>query len=92
MLIERKEWKEFHSNGQPWITGEIGIIDPSTEHQYDCRTGFPGHEGEPVCRLGKWTKHYDNGQLAWTIEYDDFGFLKTTHYTHYRKDGSIITE
>lgn len=92
MLIERKEWKEFHPNGQIWIDGEIGIIEPSTQHQYDCRTGFPGYEGEAVCRLGKWTKHYDNGQLAWTLEYDDFGFSKKINYPRYRKDGTIITD
>ena len=92
MLIERKEWKEFHPNGQIWIDGEIGIIEPSTQHQYDCRTGFPGYDGEAVCRLGKWTKYYDNGQKAWTLEYDDYGFCKTIHYPRYRKDGTIITD
>jgi hypothetical protein len=73
MILERKEWKEYHPNGQVWITGEIGIIADMWKHLYDYRTGFKGYEGKPVCRLGKWTKYLVNGQLAWIIEYDNYG-------------------
>jgi hypothetical protein len=73
MILEKKEWKEYYPNGQIWITGEIGIIAEAWKHLYNYRTGFKGYEGKPVCRLGKWTKQFTNGQLDWIIEYDNYG-------------------
>lgn len=90
MILERKEWKEYHPNGNFWITGEIGIIADMWRHLYNYRTGFTGYENIPVCRIGKWTKYFDNGQLAWTIEYDDYGNEKGNKYPSFRKDGSLI--
>lgn len=92
MILERKEWKEYHPNGQLLITGEIGIVANLWKQLYDCRTGFAGLGGVPVCRLGKWTKYFDNGQEAWTLDYSDgkIGCEKPS-FPQYRKDGSIIT-
>ena len=91
MILERKEWKEYHPNGQVWITGEIGIIADMWKHLYNYRIGFKGYENLPVCRLGKWTKQFDNGQLAWTIEYDDYGNENGKKYPSFRKDGTGIS-
>ncbi len=71
MILERIEWKEYHPSGNIWISGMIGIVAEGWKHLYDYRTGFKGYEGKPVCRLGVWTKFYDDGQIAWTINYDD---------------------
>ncbi|HEY9363482.1 MAG TPA: hypothetical protein VIQ00_09490 [Chitinophagaceae bacterium] len=90
MILERVQWKEYHPNGQVWITGEIGVIAPMWRHLYNFRTGFKGYEGKPVCRLGKWTKHFDNGQLAWTIQYDEYGFATKDKFPSFRKDGAGI--
>ena len=90
MILERKEWKEFHENGQVWITGEIGIVADSWKHLYDFRTGFEGYEGQAVVRLGRWTKQYDNGQLAWTLEYDEYGRHINRKFPQFRSDGVSI--
>ena len=71
MILEEKDWKENHPNGQLWIDGKIGIVGKSWMHLYDYRTGFAGHEGVPVCRLGVWTKYFDSGEIAWTLDYGD---------------------
>jgi len=91
MILETKEWKEFHPNGQVWITGQIGIVASMWQHLYDYRMGFQGYEGQPIVRLGLWTKHFDNGQLAWTLDYGDGTYdCKKEKFPSYRKDGSTI--
>ena len=89
MILERKVWKEYHPNGQVWITGEIGIVADSWKHLYNT-LGFAGYEGTSTCRLGKWTKQFDNGQLAWTIEYNDYGYSTGKEFPQWRKDGTPI--
>lgn len=81
MIIERRKWQEFHQNGQLWIDGEIVIVAELWKHLYDFRTGFKGYENQPVVRLGIWTKYFDNGQIAWQL---DFG-----NGTHENKDISL---
>lgn len=71
MILEKFDWKEFHPNGKIWIVGKIGVVADMWKHLYDTRTGFKGFEGKPVCRLGVWQKYYDNGQLAWSLDYGD---------------------
>mgnify|MGYP007023468959 CR=1 FL=1 len=91
MILETKKHTELHSNGSIWIDGQIGIVDNLSKHLYDVRSGFTGFEGKPVCRIGKWTKHFDNGQLAWTIDYGDGTFdCKKESFPQYRKDGTTI--
>jgi len=91
MILETFEWKELHKNGQPWITGTIGIVADLWIDIYDYLTGFKGYEGKPVCRIGIWTKHYDNGQLAWTIDYGDGKHAtKTQSYPQFRRDGTPV--
>lgn len=93
MIIEEIKWEEYHSNGKLWISGKIGIVGEMWKHLYQTLYGFKGYENLPVCRIGMWTKYFDNGQIAWSIDYGG-GTLdyKSLHkYPSYRKDGSLIT-
>ena len=90
MLLRREKFTEYHQNGEKWITGEIGLVAELWKHLYNYRTNFEGYEGKPICRLGLWHRYYDNGQLAWTIEYDEHGYPKSTEYPSFRMDGSLI--
>ena len=58
---------------------------------YEVRTGFEGYERRSMVRVGVWKKYYDNGQLAWQIDYG-IGLLRTEKAIgpQYRRDGSII--
>lgn len=89
MILETKEYKELHKNGSVWITGTIAIVADPWKHLYSL-IGFPGFEKIHTCRIGKWSKYYSNGQLAWTIEYDDFGYAKPSNYPSFRIDGTEI--
>ena len=96
-FVETHKWQEFHENGKLWIDGEIAIITEMSKHLYDYRTGFKGYEGKPVCRIGIWTKYFDNGQLGWQIDYGDgsyetlfSGQRKGQSFPSYRKDGTLI--
>ncbi len=88
MILKTEEHQEVHPNGKIWIAGQIGIIAPSWKHLYDYRS--EGQDGQIWCRQGVWTKHYDNSQLAWTIEYDQYGRYIKKDYPQYRQDGTII--
>lgn len=92
MLLDRKEWKEYHPNGQLWIVGEIGVVGELWKHLYDYRTGFKGYEGLPVVRLGVWTKYFDNGQVAWSLDFGDgkHGYKSDKTFPSFRKDGTAV--
>jgi hypothetical protein len=92
MILERHEWKEYHPNGQVWIIGEIARPADLWEHLYDTRTGFLGYENIPMCRVGKWTKYFDNGQIAWTIDFGDgtYDYKPKDKFPSYQKDGTVI--
>ncbi|GEM_PF-752794 len=92
-FVETHKWQEFHENGQLWIDGEIAVVPEMTKHLYDYRTGFKGYDGKPVCRIGVWTKYFDNGQIAWQLDFGDGMFdskepRKT--FPSYRRDGTLI--
>lgn len=87
MILEEKEHKEYHRNGTIWITGTIGIIAPLWKHRYHY---LVAPDGTPWCRTGIWEKHYDNGQLAWTIEYDAFGKCTDSKFPQFLRDGTPI--
>ena len=70
-FVETRKWQEFHENGKLWIDGEIAVVPELSKGVYDYRAGFKGYEGKAVCRIGVWTKYFDNGQLAWQIDYED---------------------
>lgn len=92
MFIETKEWKELHDNGSVWIVGKVALVADLWKHLYDIRYGFKGFEGKPVCRIGFWIKYFDNGQIAWTLDFGDgsFDYKSKEKFPSYRKDGSLI--
>ena len=90
MILEKIDWKEYHPNGNIWISGQIGIVADLWKHLYETRGEWKGYEGKAVCRLGKWQKHFDNGQLAWEQFYNEYGFFESRNTPSYRKDGTII--
>jgi len=90
--VETHKWQEFHENGQLWIDGEIAVVPELQKHLYDYRTGFKGYEGKFVCRIGVWTKYFENGQLAWQLDYGDgsHSYKSTKKFVSFREDGTPL--
>ncbi len=106
-FVETYKWQEFHANGQLNIDGEIAVIAELSKGLYDWRDGWYDcrncddlkngkyfiSKGIPVCRIGVWSCYFDNGQLAWQIDYGD-GMLDIKiprqRFPSYRKDGTLI--
>ena len=65
------------------------------KHLYNYLTKFKGFEGKPVCKIGIWSKYYDNGQLHWQLDYGDgkhdSNVPKKQFKTHYLEDGTPFT-
>lgn len=78
---------EYHSNGQLFFTETRCLTPPLFDHQYDCRIA---PDGTPWHRVGLMQKWYDNGQLAWTLEFDEFGRETGKNWPQFRKDGAVI--
>ena len=108
-FVETHKWQEFHKNGKLWIDGEIAVIPEMAKGLYDCRDGWYDHrgcddlrngkylipKGTPVCRIGIWTKYFDNGQLAWQLNYGDGTYegrknKPSEKFPSFRKDGTPI--
>lgn len=94
LYLETHKWQEFHENGKLWIDGEIAIVPELSKGDFDCRTGLKGYEGKPVCRIGIWTKYFDNGKLAWQIDYGDGtrDYKTDKYFAAYSVDGTLICE
>lgn len=92
MYLEVHPWKEYHKNGQLWIDGQIALVAESSRHLYKYLTGFPSFEGRPVCRIGVWTKYYENGQKAWSFDYGDgtHDYKTKQELPSYRTSGEVI--
>ena len=106
-VIRTEKWQEFHKNGQLWIDGEIALIKEQYKGLYDCRDGWYDHrgcddprngkylisKGQPVVRIGIWTKYFDNGQIAWQLDFGDGMYdskIKRQSFPAYRKDGTAV--
>ena len=91
-FVETHKWQEFHENGKLCFDGEIAVVPELSRGIYDYRTGFKGYEGKPVCRIGVWTCYFDNGQLAWQLDYGDgtHDYKSKKSFPSYRKDGTLI--
>lgn len=106
VFVETHKWQEFHENGQLWIDGEIAIVSEMSKHLHRCFDGWYDTrgcddlrngtyfipKGTPVCRIGVWTKYFDNGQLAWQLDYGDgtYDYKSDKKFPSYRKDGTLI--
>ena len=105
-VVETHKWQEFHENGRLWIDGEIAVISETSKHLYRCFDGWYDtrgcddlrngtyfiHKGTPVCRIGVWTKYFDNGQLAWQLDYGDgtYDYKSDKKFPSFQKDGTPI--
>ena len=91
-FLEPIKWQEFHKNGQLWIDGQITVVPDELKHMYDYRTEVEGYEGLAVCRIGVLTKYFDNGQLAWQLDYGDgtYDYKGKEKFHSFRKDGTLI--
>ena len=92
-VIRTEKWQEFHANGQLWIDGEIAVIKDEFKHLYDCRYENKDYPAQPIVRIGVWTKYFDNGQLAWQLDFGDGMYdskVKRQSFPAYRKDGTAV--
>lgn len=90
MFLEIRDIKEYHPNGQLWISEQQADIAPIAYHLYDAAIIRP--DGSRFIRTGTTSKFYDNGQLAWQLTYDNNGVVVRDNKPRYRKDGSVIEE
>ena len=95
MIIKTIRWQEFHDNGQLWIDGEIALIKDDFKFLFDYRIGFENYEEQPIAIIGVWTKYFDNGQIAWQIDFGDGMYdskQSRKKFPSFRKDGTPIIE
>lgn len=88
MLLETREVNEFHKNGRLEYQTRIGVVAPLFEGLY--KNTFINNKGETLIRKGVTKRFWDNGQLNWTLEYNDDGSITREKSPSYRKDGSLI--
>ena len=98
VIIEKQqysnEFKEvytillYHENGNLWYKEKVAIIYPIFTPNYD--RAMVNKDGEWWIRIGENAKYYDNGQLAWVLDYNMKGEVIKTEKNSYRKDGTII--
>lgn len=67
MILEQNTTEEYHNNGQLAYTETRAKIHPDHTDRYP--NGLIHPEGYYWVRLGRCAKYYDNGQLAWEINY-----------------------
>ena len=88
MIIEKREVKEYHKNGQLMYETTYAVIDPLFENNY--KNVIKNDKGELLIRIGMTKRYYDNGQLNWQLKYNDDGSCSNEKFRSYRKDGSNI--
>ena len=68
--METKVRREYHENGKIKYEEVICVLPKNKEHLYQSKMRSPdGHYFIFV----KKTKHYNNGQFAWELNYDKDG-------------------
>lgn len=90
-FTEIKTNEEFHANGKLAYTETRAYLLPATAHLFDNKNKLVNDKGEQSVRIGRNAKYYDNGQLAWELNYDNNGNIIKDNKPSYRKDGTIIT-
>ncbi len=88
-ILEKQTIQGFHENGQLAYTATIARLDESHSKLLYSNRLFSDDHKEWI-RVGKQAKYYDNGQLAWELNYDDKGNVIKDDERSYRKDGSVI--
>lgn len=88
MILEQNTIEEYHKNGQLAYTETIAKVSVDSMVMFPNRRIHP--DGYYWIRVGKCAKYYDNGQLAWEMNYDEFGNGIVEKVNQYRKDGTVI--
>lgn len=88
MILETKEVKEFHKNGQLEYLTIYATIAPMWINSYGNIINF--YDGTKRIRQGVTQRFWDNGQLNWQLEYSESGKLIKDSYRGFRKDGTPI--
>lgn len=83
-----EEQNEFHPNGELAYIQTIKVIDKQERHLYP---NYRIHSGGYLfIRTGLCAKYYNNGQLAWSMNYDDMGNVIKDNQKSFRKNGDVI--
>ena len=95
MILETREVKEYHKNGQLMYETTFGVVSPSFVNAYKnfyfaYKNMIVNDKGETLIRIGFTKRYWDNGQLNWRIKYNDDGSISKEKFPSYRKDGSFI--
>lgn len=88
MILSTKTNNEYHANGQLAYTENISILSEASAGSYSNRR--ISTDGTQWIRTGVNAKYFDNGQLAWRLQYDNVGDLIQTDDKQYRKDGTVV--
>ena len=78
--------KEYHKNGQLSYIETIQTIENDPKQYPNSRINDKGFYW---IRTGLNAKYHDNGVLAWSLTYDNFGNVIESN-TGFRKDGTKI--
>ena len=76
-----------------WIDGQIIVVSETDKDKYRYLLNVSGYEGLPVVRVGIWTKHFDNGQIAWQLDRQNGRYDckdRKGEFPSYQKDGTVI--
>ena len=87
-LIENREVREYHKNGNLMYETTFGIVPPSFKNLFENTILSPS--GEILIRIGMTRRFWDNGQLNWQLKYENNGALSKDRFPSFWKDGSII--
>jgi len=85
-----EDFVTYWENGAVWMTEQWCTILDEDLSKYDYRQNSDIVGARAVCRVGLLTKHFDNGQLAWTIEFDEYGRGTKKKIPQFQKDGTFI--
>ena len=91
MIKKIEEITEYHTNGTLCWREKRAIIEPLFIDAYANLTTFRNVNNTAFIRL-ECTKFFDNGQLAWSLIWDEEGNLLNKLDPIYRKDGTIINK
>ena len=80
---------EHHGNGALFYQEKRGVIYPLFVDVYKNSSALMFNEGIHYIKL-ECTKYFDNGQLAWSLKWDENGNLLNKKDKTYRKDGAVI--
>jgi hypothetical protein len=89
MILETREIKEYHTNGQLMYETILNVIAPMFEPLY--KNMIYNDKGEILIRTGITKRFHGNGQINWQLKYNEDGSLFNEKFNSFMKDGTIIT-